>query len=440
MVTTRAQDHGLGEPTVEEKVDWVKNGKKRKSGGVELNNKRDPASATKRRRLSQNQGVGRGIKSRSPLRNLGDDMGSQSSEAPVQLSERSTVTSQSTLIDTTTLLNDHVSKTPPSSLPIGGELKVTLQPLEDSAADTRKAAVTQNGNSETISRRNMEEKRRKGDDVAHTLSNGHVLSATSVVRSTTYGKDSGPQMKKAIHKRFGSEEAPILPDLPSNNAIQDQNMNGNSTNKVQLDSEDESEDDSPEVVTVSAGLTQARTAAAEAARAVEKQSLARKDKRRARDTHLKEQAATSKKERRSHGKHPFQIDDTTSTLHDSTAARPNSFTVGSEKPFKRTDPLPDLLPAYILATEPVAHLPTPPCIVTTVNPRKRRFLNADPKPPKDLKRGSVTVRILEKNRSTLPPRSSKLSKSLKESWLAGQRGRNDVASRRLKVGGSFVRK
>ncbi|MCJ1438414.1 hypothetical protein MMC27_007802 [Xylographa pallens] len=440
MVTTRAQDHGLGEAVVEEKLDGVKNGKKRRSDHAELSDEREATSTTKRRRLNQDEEVESGIEKSSQLQNSGDDLGSQGSDALLQLSEQSTVTSQSTLVDTTTPLGDHISKTPPPSLPNGGKLSVTIQPLEDSVEDKRTAIITQNGDSEAITRSNMGKKRSKADDVARTLSNGQRRVTASVIQSNTHSNDSRPEMKKATHKRFGSEEGLPLLALPSNNAVGDQNVKGNGTNQVQIHSEVESEDDSPEVVTASAGLREARTAVAEAARAAETQSLARKDKRRARDAHLKEQAATSKKERRSHVNHPSKLDDATSAPYDSTAPKPNPATAGSKKTFKRTDPLPDRLPADVLAAEPIAHPPTPPRIVTIVNPRKRRFCDADPKPPKDLKRGSVTVRILEENNSTLPPRSSKLSKSLKESWLAGQRGRHDVASRRLKMGGGFVRK
>ncbi|MCJ1389181.1 hypothetical protein MMC18_002036 [Xylographa bjoerkii] len=440
MVTTRAQDHGLGEAVVKETVDGVKNGTKRKSNSAEINNGSEARSAAKRRRASHEKEADRGIEKLSPPRNMGDNLGSQSSEAPLQLSERSTVTSQSTLTDTTTFPNDHVSNALPPSPRNGDEPRVAVQPLKDDIDDTRIAATTQNGERETTTRSNMGKKRRKGDDVAHTLSNGNSLAAKSVIHSSTHGKDSRPEMKKATHKRFGSEEPQAPLDLPSNDAIQDYILNGDSPKKVEIESQDESEDDSPEVVTVSAGLTQARTAAAEAARAAETQSLARKEKRRARDAHLKEQAATSKRGRRSRGERPSGLDDATSNLDASTAAKSKPSTAGGKSTSKRTDAIPDFLPADVLAAEPVIHPPTPPRFVTIVNPRKRKFLDADPKPPKDLKRGSVTVRILEENKSTLPPRSSKLSKSLKESWLAGQRGRNDVASRRLKMGGGFVRK
>jgi U3 small nucleolar RNA-associated protein 16 len=101
--------------------------------------------------------------------------------------------------------------------------------------------------------------------------------------------------------------------------------------------------------------------------------------------------------------------------------------------------LPALLPDEILAAEPAIRPPTPPPIVTTVIPKKHKFIDADPKPPKDVKKGAVKVRVLEDNKSALPPRASKASKHLKESWLAGQQGRKDSAAKRRKPGGGFLR-
>ena len=269
MVKTRAQDHGLGGTVVGEKVDGLKNGKKRKSGSVELSKEREATSTTMRRRLNYDKEVESGIEKPSPLWNSGDDLGSQSSNAFLQPSEQSTVRSQSPLFDSKTALNNHVPKTPSPSQPSVDEPSVTTQPLKDSVEGTHLAVMTHNMNTETITRSNIGKKRRKGDNAAHTLTDGHARTARSVMQIKTHGKDSKPELKRATHKRFGNEDALVPLDLPSNNAIQDQTLDDSGTNKVQLDDEDESEDDSPEVVTVSAGLKQARAAAAEAAKAGE---------------------------------------------------------------------------------------------------------------------------------------------------------------------------
>ena len=152
---------------------------------------------------------------------------------------------------------------------------------------------------------------------------------------------------------------------------------------------------------------------------------------------------TAKKQRKSHAKESPGLDedaqlptgnpDTDSVDQDTRAKRQPG------KTFKRNGPLPALLPDDILAAEPVMRLPTPPPTITTITSKKRRFIDADPKPLKDIKRGPVRVRILEDSKSVLPPRASKASRSLKESWLAGQRGRKDVVSQRRKPGGGFLR-
>jgi len=174
-----------------------------------------------------------------------------------------------------------------------------------------------------------------------------------------------------------------------------------------------------------------------------RQLLAKKEKRRKRDAHLKEQAATGKKQRKSNLKgNPSLVDDAQllsenqdpNLEHHESQAKPRA-----KKSFKRNGPLPALLPDEILAAEPMTRPPTPPPIVTTISSKKHRFIDADPKPPKDIKKGTVKVRVLEDNKSVLPPRASKASKSLKESWLAGQRGRKDSTAQRRKPGGGFLR-
>ena len=105
-------------------------------------------------------------------------------------------------------------------------------------------------------------------------------------------------------------------------------------------------------------------------------------------------------------------------------------------------PLPLLLPMEILAAEPVVHAPTPPFSSSKLAiSQKRKFLDAEPKPPKDVKRGNVRIRVLPDNRSNLPPESSQASKALRESWLTGRMGSKGVVQvPRRKPSGGFVRK
>lgn len=105
-------------------------------------------------------------------------------------------------------------------------------------------------------------------------------------------------------------------------------------------------------------------------------------------------------------------------------------------------PLPLLLPMEILAAEPVVHAPIPPLSKNKLAiSQKRKLLDPEPKPPKDVKRGNVNIRVLPDNRSILPPICSQASKALRESWLTGRLGlKGGIQVPRRKPTGSFVRK
>ncbi len=115
-----------------------------------------------------------------------------------------------------------------------------------------------------------------------------------------------------------------------------------------------------------------------------------------------------------------------------------------------TSALPTLLPDEILALEPTKRPPTPPPAETTTHVSKRhKFFSAGEKPPKDLVRGNVRVRVLDNPSSHLAPKAGKGSKSLKEGWLAGRRGSGrgrgsgiggEGTYERRKVGGGFGRR
>ena len=103
--------------------------------------------------------------------------------------------------------------------------------------------------------------------------------------------------------------------------------------------------------------------------------------------------------------------------------------------------LPALLPDKILNRAPVVQPLIPHLPATTLKSNKRKFIDVEPKLPKDVKHGSVSVRVLQPTKSTLPPKVAKSSRQLKEAWLAGHRARNvDFTSRRRKIEGGFLRK
>lgn len=103
--------------------------------------------------------------------------------------------------------------------------------------------------------------------------------------------------------------------------------------------------------------------------------------------------------------------------------------------------VPALLPDSILLVEPAD--PVSKINPTSMKSHSPRILSLTALPPKDLKQGFKTVRVLESNRVLLPPRSTTRGKTLRESWLSGRRSdgrdRNSIVPRR-KMGNRFVRR
>ncbi|KAI9815487.1 MAG: hypothetical protein M1827_002621 [Pycnora praestabilis] len=272
----------------------------------------------------------------------------------------------------------------------------------------------------------------RGESSSHTKAAGkrHVDNGNPATHTSS-----------ASHVRFGSEPADstVLPML-----------NGHSGPAVgespDSDEDEDSESEAPETVTMSSGQEKARALEAETAKAAEVQAAAGRKKRQERDARLRQQAEVSKKNKKQ------------KRLQDSKGSPqiPNGDLSGDgevildkeRKPQPRakisTSDLPDLLPDDILAAEPMIRPPTPPLEPEDRNTisKKHRFFERDEKRPRDVKRGPVTVRVLEKSNTQLAPKVAKSSKSLKEAWLAGRRGKNgvDAVPRRRLHGGFLVKR
>lgn len=242
---------------------------------------------------------------------------------------------------------------------------------------------------------------------------------------------------KATHKRFGSEDTEVL--AAGSPAGIEQRQEGQEDS-----SEDgsESEDEAPETVSASAGFDKARTSTLEAAKIATKQKAEKKLKRREHDERLRLQAKSAK-DPGSNDKSSTKAQRKTGSSTKVTEANDQLPDLGSEVlGDRRKTPLPLLLPEEILAAQPIVHTSTPPSSNNKVAiSQKRRLLDLEPKPPKDIKRGNVTITVLQDNRSILPPKSSQRSKALRESWLTGRPGlKGKVCVPRQKPTGSFIRK
>ena len=247
---------------------------------------------------------------------------------------------------------------------------------------------------------------------------GHA-DTSSAVQTTTLPKPHAP--KASTHKRFDSEEpeaiGPAEPELEAQR---------NTTQQSIVIEDDASDSDgAPEAITTSTSLNHAQSTAAEISKAISQKAAADKEKRRKRDEALKLQAQKSTKR---------------------APKRKRSSSPSPEPPTQPTrlsinDPLPDLLPDYILASTPGERLliPPPPPAPVQKQPNKLRFLDKEPRPPKDVRKGNVTIQVLEsKAKQNLPPRVSKASQSLRERLLSGKKGAAQVERTSWK--GTFVRR
>ncbi|KAI9879928.1 MAG: hypothetical protein M1830_006410 [Pleopsidium flavum] len=276
-------------------------------------------------------------------------------------------------------------------------------------------------------------------DNPHYTVNVEIANASSEVNMAS--ENCLSTNSKATHFRFGSEE----PDVEAQTMRQGQpNAEAPSATVTQASEETDDEDGAPEIVTASAGAKTARARTLEAAKAAKRQRVASKEKRRERDDLLKQQAQSSKKSMKRKAKEISDDSPEPDRLVDTTNATPKPPLNHANLKINVRNPLPALLPEEILAAELVARPPTPPLNLEPrmkPKPKKHTFVDAEPRPPKDIKRGPVNVRVLEVGRQIIAPKGSKESRNLKESWLAGRRGRNGsgVFARR-KVGEGFVRK
>lgn len=106
--------------------------------------------------------------------------------------------------------------------------------------------------------------------------------------------------------------------------------------------------------------------------------------------------------------------------------------------------LPAVLPDEILNAVPADRLPTPPPDIQRKYSKRHRFFDEEEKPPKDIRRGDVTIRVLDDKaaKSTLAPKSSKQGQKVREAWIAGKRNPKPLPGLKRVPGGKkgFVRR
>ncbi|KAL8885313.1 MAG: hypothetical protein Q9215_006820 [Flavoplaca cf. flavocitrina] len=262
----------------------------------------------------------------------------------------------------------------------------------------------------------------------------HTTEAAPEMMSSA-GVSALDEPQNSRHKRFASEEA--FPELLPSHSMNPSPSIIDEQHTTQDDALSSSDEEAPEVVTKASGQQQARSVAAEVTKAAEMQKAAEKQRRRDRDSRLKSQAKISKVKAAKFKTKEEQAD----TSSEEDEDHPQN---AEQDTWTTQDALPALLPDAILAAEPAPRMPTPPLrrdvMRATVNTR-HRFLDQTSKPTRDIQTGHVRIRVLEDRRAILPPKVSKNSQMLRESWLAGRRGRKgDVVMKRKKMGTGFIRK
>ena len=93
--------------------------------------------------------------------------------------------------------------------------------------------------------------------------------------------------------------------------------------------------------------------------------------------------------------------------------------------------IPEYLPDEILEMEPPLEV-SANFAASHADKRKSQHRNdivyfQEKKGPKDIKRGSVKVRVLKEENDLLPPKAKSQSRHIRESWLKGRPGRRGEA-------------
>ncbi|OJD17173.1 hypothetical protein AJ78_02717 [Emergomyces pasteurianus Ep9510] len=254
---------------------------------------------------------------------------------------------------------------------------------------------------------------------------------------------------RATHVRFGNED----PSPEFNSHSQHEQVTEDAMTKESRDSEDSDDDEAPETVDNAAQLRKIKEASRKEAQAKQKTDAVNREKRRERDQRLKAQAAS--KPAPPNKSHAPSIPQDRCAKQDDILSESSATLQGSiSKPFRS---LPTLLPDEILNAEPSSdhsRLPAPsyeiesPLVGKMSMSKKRKFLDKAEKKPKDIRIGGTSIRVLESSGGSgrdgicLPPKSSKGSRRVRESLVAGNRTLLGGGSLRRTTGGSsgFVRK
>ena len=265
MVTTRSQEHNTWETGLVERLEIDAPGpqvRKRKGNDGEENT--PTQSAVKRRRAS-------------PERDLSVDAGPGVSNGSLKVEATNQTSDEAdrflddigNSISSIMSLPDH--HVPESQTLIGdSQIPDIVNESQGIKADGGPSGNGESSGNNAVQNRSNTSRKRRKHNPTHSRTNGDLHKAISSPNSTNGPKEDKPKVKKPIHKRFGSEEPSLSSDQRMLEDAQIRSLDRAMEGAVVSDEENDSGADVPEVVTASAGLNQARSAAAEALKAAER--------------------------------------------------------------------------------------------------------------------------------------------------------------------------
>jgi hypothetical protein len=255
--------------------------------------------------------------------------------------------------------------------------------------------------------------------------------------------------------RFGSEH---VPDTEVSTGVQAEKPVVPEPTSAAADDYESDSDEAPEEVTVASALHKVKAAEAAAARAIkaqeEKQELKRKERtERVAEEQRQKRERLAEEERKKQAKEARKAKKL-AKMEAQAQGAPQSLV-----PNYMGD-IPALLPDSLLEAVGDRRPPTPPSLLPGLSAaemkqeklkRHIRFLERGEKPIKDVKKGSLNLRVLGKHDPVRVPKANKESKDIREKWLKGRQREMDKTHKKARrkmefkkverrtLGGGFLR-
>jgi len=189
------------------------------------------------------------------------------------------------------------------------------------------------------------------------------------------------------------------------------------TQPTASDQADSDDDAAPEEITTAAAQPASAHPAVKPSRRKAAQQNAARKKRRERTASKAEQASAALTANTTQAEEKEEDDD---------EANPD------QRPALDINALPATLPAHILAAAARARAPAHPAASAPARPQlsgRRSTVRALPRPPRDVRRGPVAVRVLRGTSALLPPPAGGQSCGVREAWLRGRVAKGKGARR-----------